>query len=191
MGSRVYMRWQPIAGLAVVLTAPLSACAQHTTDPDPASVNLLPNGSFERNGQATLDTWQVPNPALASSSPQAAPGGGSWSLRLEADAAPSTGQARFRVEGLRNGDRVRLSAYVRAAGSRGGGLVGLEVISADGRVRQKPLASSVDMEWVRVSITERLSLEQGDTVWVVLSSPPTQLAARVGLFDLVTLERLG
>ena len=185
------MAWQGIAVLAVAFTAPLSACAQHTTDPDPASANLIPNGSFERNGQATLDTWQVPSPALASSSPEAAPGGGSWSLRLEADAAPSSGQVRFRVEGLRDRDTVRLSAYVRAADPRGGGLVGLEVISAAGLVRQKPVASSVDMAWVRVALTETLSLEPGDAVWVVLSSPPTQLAARIGLFDLVTLERLG
>jgi hypothetical protein len=184
------MRWQPIVVLAVVFTAAVSACAQHATDPDPASANLLPNGSFERNGQATLDTWQVPNPALASSSPQAAPGGGRWCLRLEADAAPSAGQARFRVERLRNGDTVRLSAYVRAPDPRGGGLVGLEVLSAEGRLKQRPLTSSVDTDWVRVSITERLSLEEGDTVWVVLSSPPTQLAARAGLFDLVTLERI-
>jgi hypothetical protein len=42
-----------------------------------------------------------------------------------------------------------------------------------------------------VGVTDTLSLEPGDNVWVVLSSPPTELNARAGLFDLVTLERLG
>jgi carbohydrate binding protein with CBM4/9 domain len=185
------MRWLPIAVVAVVLAAPLSACGQNTTDPsDPAAGNLIPNGSFEQNGQGTLATWQVPNPSLASLSPEAAPDGGKWSLHLQADSAPSSGQVRVPVTGLQRGDTVHLSAYVRAPDARGGGLVGLEVISSDGRLRQESFDSSVDTDWTRVAVTETLSIDPGDSVWVVLSSPPTQLAARAGLFDLVVLERL-
>ena len=186
--------------IAVILLLPQCACAEHATDLTQNSensaitsppANLIPNGSFEQDGQATLDTWQVTNSALASLIPQAAPGGGQWSLRLEADGAPTTGQVRFAVPGLADGDVVRLSAYVRASGERGGGLVGLEVASADGRLRRKSFASSDDAQWTRVGVTETLSLEPGDNVWVVLRSPPTELYARAGLFDLVMLERLG
>lgn len=42
----------------------------------------------------------------------------------------------------------------------------------------------------RIAVTETLALPPGDKVWVVLRSPDTELQARAGLFDLVTLERL-
>jgi hypothetical protein len=199
------MRPQPIkarirpssfpAMIAVILSLPLcAACEEYATDPSPAANppagNLIPNGSFERNGQATLDSWQVSNSSLTTLAPQAAPGGGQWSLRLQSDGAPSTGQVKFQVQGLKDGDNVRLSAYVRAD-EKGGGLVGLEVTSADGRLRHKSFASTEDTQWTQVRVTDTLSLEPGDNVWVVLSSPPTELSARAGLFDLVTLERLG
>jgi len=199
------MRPQPIkarirpsivpAMIAVILSLPpCAACEEYTTDPSPAvnppAGNLIPNGSFERNGQATLDTWQVSNSSLTTLAPQAAPEGGQWSLRLQSDGAPSTGQVKFQVPGLKDGDSVRLSAYVRADDS-GGGLVGLEVTSADGRLRHKSFASTEDTQWTQVRVTDTLSLEPGDNVWVVLRSPPTQLNARAGLFDLVKLERLG
>jgi Carbohydrate binding domain len=184
------------AMIAVILSLPLcAACDEYPTDPEhnsenPPAGNLIPNGSFERNGQATLDTWQVSNSSLTTLAPQAAPKGGQWSLRLQSDGAPSTGRVKFQVPGLKDGDSVRLSAYVRAD-DKGGGLVGLEVTSADGRLRHKSFASTEDTQWTQLRVTDTLSLEPGDNVWVVLSSPPTELNARAGLFDLVTLERLG
>jgi len=186
------MSRQP-AMIAVIFSLPLcAACGEYTTDPavNPPAGNLIPNGSFERNGQATLDTWQVSNSSLTSLTPEAAPGGGKWSLRLQSDGAPSTGVVKFQVPGLKDGDSVRLSAYVRATDEKGGGLVGLEVTSLDGRSRHKSFASTADTQWTQVGVTDTLALEPGDSVWVVLSSPPTELAARAGLFDLVTLERL-
>ena len=188
------MRRQP-AMIAMIFSLPLcAACGEYTTDPSPAvnppAGNLIPNGSFERNGQATLDTWQVSNSSLTSLTPEAAPGGGKWSLRLQSDGAPSTGVVKFQVPGLKDGDSVRLSAYVRATDEKGGGLVGLEVTSLDGRSRHKSFASTADTQWTQVGVTDTLALEPGDSVWVVLSSPLTELAARAGLFDLVTLERL-
>jgi hypothetical protein len=188
------MRPQPIKVL--ILSFSLCAgCEGHMTDPSPAGSpppgNLIPNGSFERNGQGTVDTWQVTNASLASLAPQAAPGGGQWSLRLEADSAPSTGQVRYLVPGLKDGDTVRLSAYVRAPEAGGGGLVGLEVTSPDGRLRWKSFASSGGTQWTQVGVTEKLPLEPGNQVWVVLASPPTELKSRAGLFDLVSLERPG
>jgi hypothetical protein len=182
-----------VRAIAAVFLLPHCACAENPTAPmaKPPTGNLIPNGSFERGAQGTLDTWQVSNAALASLTPQAAPGGGHWSLRLQGDWAPTTGQVRFPVPGLEDGDLVRLTAYVQAASERGGGLIGLEVTAADGRIKQKPVASSQDARWTQVGVTEKLSLEPGDTVWVVLRAPPTELSARAGLFDLVTLERLG
>lgn len=196
MRRQASMGWLQSFGvpvISVVLLLPQCACAENpaaAVNPPPAG-NLIPNGSFEKDGQATLDTWQVSNAALASLAPEAAPGGGNWSLRLEADGAPTTSQVRFPVPGLGDGDLVRLSAYVKATGEKGGGIVGVEVVAGDGTVRQKSFASSQDTQWTQVGVMERLSLVSGDKVWVVLKSPPTELSARSGLFDLVTLERVG
>jgi len=177
--------------IAVIFLFPLCACGESTTGLNEDSRNLIPNGSFEHDGRATLDTWQVANSSLASLTREAAPGGGQWSLRLEADWAPTTGQVRFPVPGLKDGDTVRLSAYVRASDERGGGRIGLQVTAADGRLRQESFASSENTRWTQVSVTKTLSLELGDTVWVVLRAPPTELESRAGLFDLVMLERVG
>ena len=166
------------------------ACAESPTSPSQAG-NLVPNGSFEQNGQATLDTWDVSKPSFASLVPQAAPGGGSWSLRLQADQVPTTIQARVPVQGLADGDVVRLTAYVQAAGVGGGGLVGIEVIAADGHVRQQSFAAGDAPQWTQVELALTLTMQAGDTTWVVLQAPPTELLARAGLFDLVTLERTG
>jgi hypothetical protein len=177
---------------AGLLLAPW-ACAERETGPTTDSGragNLVPNGSFEQDGQATLDTWQVANPSLATLTPQPAPGGGRWSLRLAASGAPSTGQVRCAIAGLQDGDTVRLSAYVQASGEKGGGLVGLEITSPDGRIRWQSFASTDLAQWTQLSVEEQLSLEPGDTVWVVLKSPPTQLSSRAGVFDLVRLERV-
>lgn len=175
--------------LSGALLLPECACAENPAATTPAG-NLIPNGSFEQNGQATLDTWEVSNPALASLVPQAAPGGGSWSLRLQADQAPTTSVVRFRVPGLQDGDVVRLTAYVQASGANGGGLVGLEITAANGNVRQKSFAASDAAQWTQVEVTFTIALQPGDGIWVVLKAPPTELAARAGLFDLVTLERM-
>lgn len=175
--------------LSGALLLPACACAESPTSV-PAGSNLVPNGSFEQNGEATLATWEVSNPALASLVPQAAPGGGGWSLRLQGDQAPGTSQVRFAVPGLQNGDVVRLSAYVQASGAGGGGLVGIEITAANGQVRQKAFASGDAPQWTQVEVTFTIASQPGDRVSVVLKAPPTELAARAGLFDLVTLERM-
>ena len=183
MGSRLL--------LAASLVLAPGACTQETgPSSDSEAGNLVPNGSFERDGQATLETWQVANPSLATLTPQTPPGGGRWSLRLAADGAPSTGQVRCPIPGLRDGDGVHLSAYVQSSGENGGGLVGLEITSPDGRIRWQSFTSSEAAQWTQVGVTERLSLQAGDGLWVVLKSPPTQLESRAGLFDLVRLEKL-
>ena len=178
--------------IAVILFLPVCACAENDLeDFENLAVNLIPNGSFEGDGQGTLEGWQALNPSLASLAREAAPGGGEWSLRLEADGAPTTGRVRFPVPGLGDGDTLRLSAHVRAPTGSGGGSVGIEITATDGRLRHESFTSSESAAWTRVSVTQKISLRAGDQVWVVLKSPPTEVEARAGLFDLVTLQRLG
>lgn len=153
------------------------------------SENLLQNGSFEESGQPTLAAWRFGNPDLASTVPSAAPGQGAWSLRLDADWAPTLGVAYASVPSARPGDRLRLSAYVRALSPDGGGVIKI----VTGRTLGSGVecgAGTASVNWTRLSAEAVVSDDPADSVWVVLSSPHTEVTVRSGLFDGVTLVRL-
>jgi hypothetical protein len=151
----------------------------------PPAGNLLPNGSFERDGQPTIESWEMINPALTSVVPGGAPEGGSWALRLQADWAPTTGLVRAPVTGVIRGQALRLSAWMRADGDTGGGVMYLTSGSwtSDFIVSEAPV-------WMPVELITVPPIAPGDTLWVVLSSLPTEILPRVGLFDRVALEEL-
>jgi len=176
-----------IRGLLVLLLLSLSVgCSEKTTGPSSESEdNLLPNGSFELNGQPSLEGWHVANESLASLTEEAAPGGGNWSLKLEADWAPTTGFVTAFVPGIHDGDILRLSAYVRSVGDSGGGEIALLV----GNEPHRSVSTS-SMEWTFLSFEDTLTVSEGDSVWVLLSSFHTEITARVGLFDLVSLQKV-
>jgi len=46
-----------------------------------------------------------------------------------------------------------------------------------------------DTVWSQISVTDTLELNANDTLWVVLSSPHTEILLLKGLFDLVKLEK--
>lgn len=149
----------------------------------PAEANLIQNGSFERGGQPTLEGWQVQNEALTQLVAGGAPEAGRWSLRLEADWAPTTGVVRALLPGVRNGDVLRVSAWIRAE-SGGGGVIYLESQSW-----QSQPTFSDSQEWTQVAFTSAVSVASGDSLWLVVSSLPTEVQPRVGYFDRVRVER--
>ena len=149
--------------------------------------------SFEQDGQPTLDDWRVTNPSLTSLVPEAAPGGGKWSLELTADWAPTTGFVTLPIPGIHDGDVLQLSAFVRAVGPEGGGLIGLAVGKAVGPGYQWHHAKwmgTTSTSWTNLSVQDTVSLSPDDTMWVVLSSPNTEITRRVGRFDRVALTRV-
>ena len=146
------------------------------------------DSSFERDGQPTLEGWRITNPSLTSLVPDPAPGGGEWSLQLDADWAPTTGFVTVPLPQIRDGDVLRLSAFVRAVDAEGGAVIGLRVgPSFGGRAKW---AYSGGTSWTRLSVQDTVSLAPGDTVWVVLSSPHTEITRRQGRFDRVELMRI-
>ncbi len=177
--------------LVVLLLLPLFIdCSKTTTGPSQESgSNLLPNGSFESNGQPTLEGWQAANDSLVSLTEEAAPEGGRWSLKLEADWAPTSGFATALVPGIDDGDVLRLSAYVCSAGDLGGGEIDLLVGAGSNRSISKRKGTS-SMEWTFLSFKDTLTVSESDSVWVLLSSFDTEIAPSIGLFDLVSLEKL-
>ena len=176
---------------AVLLALVQGSCGNSTMGPIPrrGEVVILEE-SFERAGVPTLEGWRVANPSLATLVRQPAPGGGAWSLRLEADWAPTTGFVTMPIPGIRDGDVLRLSAYVRAVDAEGGGSIALSVGPSYGlRGNRVKAAYAASTAWTLLTVQDTVSLARGDTVWVSLSSFHTEIVRRDGLFDLVTLSR--
>ena len=177
---------------AVLFALVQMSCSGSTVGPTPRRGGaVILEESFERDGEPTLKGWRVGNPKLATLVRQPAPGGGSWSLRLVADWAPTTGYITMPILGIRDGDVVRLSAYVRAVNSEGGGLIGLSVGPSGGLLGNRvKRAYTTSTSWALLTVQDTISLAHGDTVWVSLSSFHTEVVPREGHFDLVTLIRL-
>ena len=113
------MRFLPIRILAtfaaVVLALAQLSCTKSVVRPiPPPAEELILDGSFERNGEPTLKGWRITNPSVTTLVRDPAPGGGDWSLALEADWAPTTGYITRPILGVHDGDVLRLSAFVRA-----------------------------------------------------------------------------
>ena len=178
-----------VTALCLSCLALLSLGCESSSKPE-RQKNLISNGSFESRGHPSLAGWELLNPSLAQSEHEGGPGGGSWSLKLTADWAPTTAVAWQKVEGVMSGDVLTLTSFVKARPGGGG-----TMMLASGSHPQQPArqrsVSSDSTAWVRLALTDTLSLSEGDAVWVVLSSHHTELIPRVGLFDEVRLVREG
>lgn len=167
----------------------LSSGCDSTSRPE-RDTNLIGNGSFESDGAPSLAGWTALNPSLAETVRDGAPGSGLWSLKLTADWAPTSAVVWQRIEGVASGDVLTLTAYLKAP-EGGGGIVDIVSGPAPTGRLQVPWISTGSTDWVRLSLTDTLSLSPGDSVWVVLSSLHTEVAPRIGLFDDVRVVREG
>ncbi len=184
--------------IAGILFAGVVGCEDSGTSSDGETLpkeqwseNLITNNSFEFNGQPTLAGWRAGNPDLATPFNEAPPTGGEWCLQLVADWAPTMGFVLTTIPEVEDGDILRLSCYVRAINSDGGGSISLVVGSypfnsnnyTNGRY-------SSDTTWTYLSVQDTVELGAGDSVMVLCSSFHTEITPRIGLFDLVTLQRI-
>jgi hypothetical protein len=177
--------------LGALCLAILAGCGDSVAPGDSSPPNLLSNGDFERDGEATLDGWRVINPSLTSLVDEAAPGGGRWGLQLDADWAPTTGFITANIPDADDGDIYRLSAWVRSVSVDGGGMIGLVAGSDPGYWGAgSKWAYGSDSEWTQISLVDTVALQTGDSLWVVLSSLHTEVIQRRGQFDRAVLELL-
>ena len=182
----------PATFAAVVLALVQPSCTKSVVGPIPQPAEeLILDGSFERNGEPTLEGWRITNPSVTTLVRDPAPGGGDWSLALDADWAPTTGYVTMPILGVRDGDVLRLSAFVRAADAEGGGSIALVVGPSYGlQLDRAKWGHTSSASWTRLSVQDTVQLAPGDTVWVALSSFHTEIMRRQGRFDLVSLRRI-
>jgi hypothetical protein len=81
---------------------------------------------------------------------------------------------------------------VRADNEEGGGSIALyvgRIPYSQGRVSKFAWTSNSD--WTHLSVEDTVTLAEGDSVWVILSSFHTEISPRTGLFDMVVVGRVG
>jgi hypothetical protein len=170
---------------AAVLCA-LSACS----DSDKNEPEVLFSSSFERNDNPNLDEWSPVGSPEAESVMDAPPGGGLWSVSLIGGNPPSGGLATA-LPDVRNGDLIRVTAYVRSASLFGGADVSLLTDStADHGYRHVRSRRSTDTAWTRVEFVDTVDARPGDSTWVKLWPLYNPIMGPRGLVDLVKVERL-
>jgi len=175
--------------LAVLIISRFSINCEDTGTQPSLEQNLLSNGSFEVDQTPSVQGWRFGNAQLASLVKEAPPGGGYWSLGLTADWSPTMGVAYTPVAGVKTGDIVRLSSFIKAVGSSGGGVIALKVGPSIWTTAGKSIASR-DTVWTEITLIDTLALAPDDSSWIVLSSFNTEIVRRKGLFDLVRLEKV-
>jgi hypothetical protein len=174
---------------ALILTFSIS-CNDSGTEPL-TDGEMIKNGSFEFNDIPSLEWWELGNRDFAELVNDAPPEGGNWSLRLTSDGSPTSSYAYTNVSGVKSGDVLLLSAYIKAGGFDGGGSIDLRTGQFFTITETDKSVSSGDTSWTQISLVDTIDLNSGDSVWVVLSSLHTQITQRSGLFDLVKIERTG
>ena len=179
--------------IVILILSLLIGCSDTPTGPSPGSGdNLLPNGSFEKNGEPYLEGWQATHEDSLNLTEEAPPNGGRWSLFRQAEWPPqSYGLLSEPLTGHQDGDLLRLSAFVCAVGGDRGGSIGLLVGHGSYRSISKMITTS-ESEWTFLSIDDTLSVTERDTIWVCLNAMPDEIAVDpIGaLFDLISLEKL-
>ncbi|MBK6369672.1 MAG: T9SS type A sorting domain-containing protein [Flavobacteriales bacterium] len=130
------------------------------------------NGSFEMNGNPSLEGWEwtCGDPDLV---PDAAPNAGSWSATKQPGHAKGCFPSYLfqRLPDVEHGDRLVLSGWVKCPdfGICQGGFIGLGRVNA-GAFELEETVSAQDLDWTYISISDTVEIGPGDTAIVVLNS---------------------
>jgi hypothetical protein len=160
-----------------------------------ACLSQVLNGSFETNGQPSLENWSID----CDGEPfrDAPSGGGIWSLRLETGnfqgCFPGIG-CQFIPE-FRDGEIWQVSVWARQDERKSAQTsFYLKVFHQKGDATILSVDTTTSAEWTQLTVVDTLALDEGDSVVIVLdageTSGPDQLENN-SYFDLVTAKKIG
>ena len=189
--------------LPVLLLIPIIVgCEKETETP---VVNLIPNGSFEINGQPSLDGWKIfvnPRHDTTGEIAEMAPlNGGQYSLGLKTYYShfipdpegegflteTHNGKAETWVTGLKGTIPLQLTAFIK--GSEGSSSIGMKHIRGGQVIDSKVFEESVIDKWTAYTLTDTFDLVSSDSIFIQLTERPAHVSA-IGYYDLVELIRL-
>jgi hypothetical protein len=182
--------------LVVFLGISFSGCNKTVTEPDNdddnQSTNLIHNGSFELDGEPTIEGWQGTfGLSLDNLINDAPPNGGEWCVRLPAAWAPDN-YISYLVEDINDGDKLYFSAYVRVEEySVQGGYMAIEVGKGSDRSYVTLIYLFREyLDWTKLSYEGTVSIDDDDSLWVEVGGGYTHAEEAVSRFDLITLEKI-
>ncbi len=148
--------------------------------------NLITNGSFEDNGNFSLDGWTNNN---TSSSTDVPGGGGSFSLKIDPASSPAEGYAEFAVEDLSGTKSFELTAFIKSFGDWPGSVT-LKKVADDGTITILATDASSENSWLQKTLSITTSFSTGDKLMVHISSGSTEAPTpdHYALFDLLVLK---
>ncbi len=152
------------------------------------------NGSFEDDGQPSLQGWTF-TCDRGQSLHSAPPDGGDWSLKAGPGNLQSCfpGQAFQTIRGVQSEEVWQLSAWARRdTANPTTASIYFRIVDASGARRALSVDTTTSMIWTRLTVTDTLHLNPGDSVQVVLDAGVTSgpTLANVGFnFDLVEMAK--
>ncbi|MDZ7261811.1 MAG: hypothetical protein ONB05_06875, partial [candidate division KSB1 bacterium] len=141
------------------------------------------NGSFELNGQPSLEGWQNYGGQLRHEAP---PGGGEWSLEISGGC--EWGWVYQPLPQIKNNEIWRLSCWARRTSSLGGGEIAWFLPGSRQSLKSVFIPDTL---WTQASLVDTFSLSETDTVTVLLQGGGGVAGWGGAYFDLVEVEKLG
>jgi len=153
---------------------------------EPTEDNLVYETSFEENGLFFTDDWSLS--ALSSSSNSTPPGGGSFSLAIEASDPPQI-YSSIKVVAKTQYTINRLTFWSKASGVTSGvyGTAVLSLIRNGAELRSKSIQID-QINWQSFSIQDTFTVAAGDSFQIKFSGGMNQLLSGRSYFDLVHLQ---
>jgi hypothetical protein len=178
----------------LLLSAVLSCVSPRRKGPEPEPVvNLLSNGSFEIDGQPSMEGWWPRNPPRVFIVSQPSPDGGRFSLLLHQEGHDPFVYVVANVTEVCPVGIYRLSVSGKAPIHWGGGSAFIEVSPSSRRpTPDSTVLTFLDSMWTRSVDTFFVTPGVDDSVWVVLATTgfPPGPGYIEALFDDIILEEL-
>lgn len=171
--------------ILLITTILVLGCAEEETT-EPNEDNLLYETSFESNGSFSTDGWTIS--AASKSSNSTPPGGGSYSLEINATDPPEV-FSTFRVAAKTQYSINRLEFWSKASGVSSN-VYGKAVLSLvrNGAELQSSSISIDRIDWGTFTLQDTFAVAAGDSFLVKLSGGMNQLLSGKTYFDLIQLQ---
>ncbi len=154
------------------------------------------NGSFEKDGQPSLDNWTIicDQGIPIQDTPD---DGGVWCLRLAMGNYQGCYPSRAEqvIPDVRQGDIIQVSAWAKQDKLKDSPTsLYLKIYHAKGEATTLSVDTTTSEEWVKLTVTDTLKIDEGDSVAIVLDPGTTsgpQILNSDSYFDLVEEKKIG
>jgi hypothetical protein len=169
--------------------------------PNPASINLIQNPSFEIGGQPSLQGWYVNSPPAPWAIPDTAQGnpvfindvpggGGNWSVKLTSPGQTPCDYLTATVSGQSGTNIYHLTVWAKCIAPWANSNIALGTWVPQ-TAYWKTVSLDSSTTWKKYSLSDTITTQSADTIMVRLQSGCGGPAGGTYLFDEIMLEKSG